>query len=492
MNFNYSEYNTTFKIDKNIIYIINNMENYSIIIDDYTFYIISKNVPNKYFQYVNKGYKESRNILKKLNDDNTTLTKEYTILYEEFKSKSNIESEVESKSKLNSELLIRSKEIKAIRTRIAEINKTQFNLLNEHRFKLFFKSKNNITNEINELYAYTSISEIFCWRICFIGSGGSLSKFDNYIQATILDFRLQSFIWEVFPSLPYVNEQNIQYEKLGYISYEEYSKLYRQDDIPYDLPYEKHEQFYKNKEAEFNKIIIKEKQNDIKNPNGIIGCNIYTKKDYYIISDRGREIINDINELQEKYEIINIKNKINYLQFMTPYNDYYIENDIFGIELKNKETNEIIIAQIGDCKLIINEDNIFNGMYILNIIPQNVKINSYGLYETYYYDYMSNFLEDYKTINRIITTDVISKPIDYKRQVRGYDETADFNDKDYVFIAHYNKDKFIIKELIQEKERKNKEYSTMFSNKYIKYKNKYIKYKNKYIKLKNELNNNIA
>jgi hypothetical protein len=451
------------------------MENYnddiektfSIIIDDYTFYIISKNVPNKYVKYINKGYKEFQDNLKKL-------TNEYMKLYEEYK-KLNVDSE------LKSELLKRKKEINDIKVKIKK-----FNSLNENRFKLFFKSKNNITNEINELYAYTSISEMFCWRICFLRSGGTLNKFDNYIQATILDFRLQSFIWEVFPSLPYVNEQNTQYEKFDYISYDEYSTLYRDYDIPNDIPYEKYNQFRKDKEIEFNKVILKEKQNNITNPNGIIGCNFPIEKDFNIIYGRGRRLINDITELQERFTIINIKNKINYLQFMTPYNDYYIYNDIFGIELKNKETNEIIIAQIGDCKLIINEDNIYNGMYILNLIPQNIKINSYGLYETYYYDNMSNFLDDSKSIDEIITADVISKPIDYKHQVRGYDETAYFNDNDYVFIAHYNKDKFIIKELIQEKERKNKEYSSMFSNKYIKYKNKYLKYKNKYIKLKNE------
>lgn len=456
------------------------MENYSIIIDDYTFYIISKNVPNKYAKYINKNYK-------KLSDEYNILLNKYNELYKQY-NELNSESDSELKSKIRAEALIINKDKIKIKDRINKIN---IRSINENRFKLFFKSKNNITNEINELYAYTSISEIFCWRICFLSRDGSLNKFDNYIQATILDFRLQSFIWEVFPSLPYVNEQNSQYEKFNYISYDEYSTVYSDYDIPNYIPYEKREQFRKDKEEEFNKIILKEKQNDITNPHGVIGCNIPVEKDYNHIYGRGHQLINNITELQENYDIVNIKNKINYLQFMTPYNDYFIYNDIFGIELKNKATNEIIIAQIGECKLIINQDNqdkieesnIFNGMYILNLIPQNIKINSYGLYETYYYDYMSNFLDDYKTIDEITTADVISKPIDYKRQVRGYDESADINDNNYVFIAHYNKDKFIIKELLQEKERKNREYSSMFSK-------KYIKYKNKYIKLKNKLNNN--
>jgi predicted nuclease with TOPRIM domain len=138
-------------------------------LDDYKFYIISKNVPNKYVKYINKTYK-------KLLDEYTKLSNKHKELYEQY-NKLNSESDSELKSKIRAEGLIINKDKIKIQDRINKIN---IRSINENRFKLFFKSKNNITNEINEFYAYTSISEMFCWRICFIRSDGSLNKFDIY------------------------------------------------------------------------------------------------------------------------------------------------------------------------------------------------------------------------------------------------------------------------------------------------------------------------
>ena len=61
-----------------------------------------------------------------------------------------------------------------------------------------------------ETNLYTSVSELFCWRLCF-NNRDSIYKFDNYIQATIIDFRLQKYIWNHFDKFPYIqeNESNI-------------------------------------------------------------------------------------------------------------------------------------------------------------------------------------------------------------------------------------------------------------------------------------------
>ena len=59
--------------------------------------------------------------------------------------------------------------------------------------------------EKKRFYAYSSVSQLGTWRLCILDEQNRLLKFDNYIQATLLDVRLQNFININFYFLPYAD-----------------------------------------------------------------------------------------------------------------------------------------------------------------------------------------------------------------------------------------------------------------------------------------------
>ena len=77
----------------------------------------------------------------------------------------------------------------------------------EDRKKIMFQSRNLITSATQTYSAYTSVSELGMWRLCLLQSNNinNFYKFDNYIQATFLDIRLQNFININFDLLPFVS-----------------------------------------------------------------------------------------------------------------------------------------------------------------------------------------------------------------------------------------------------------------------------------------------
>ena len=196
-----------------------------------------------------------------------------------------------------------------------------------------------------------------------------------------------------------------------------------------------------------------------------------------------------------------INSKINFIDYKYISNDenIKIENKVFGIRIKHKIKNNIIIVQVGFCKLK-KENLIREGYYIINLIPENYKINCYGLYNNYFAESDHHHRREHSFI--------VSKPLEYKNQFNKYKnnyfdnfkenvskEDKDYrniDDKDYYFIAHLSKDKFIIKELIKEDLLNNNEDPYFLpglaggENKFLEYKNKYLKYKNKYLKYKNK------
>ena len=78
----------------------------------------------------------------------------------------------------------------------------------EDRKKIMFQSQNLTTSITQNYNAYTSVSELGMWRLCFLEptNVSSIYKFDNYIQATLLDIRLQLFINNNFDLLPFISE----------------------------------------------------------------------------------------------------------------------------------------------------------------------------------------------------------------------------------------------------------------------------------------------
>ena len=75
-------------------------------------------------------------------------------------------------------------------------------------YKVEIISINLTTREQTTFYAYISQSGTV-WRFCSKRPGNSIEKYDNYIQATILDFRLQSFIFSNYDSLPLYSQPKI-------------------------------------------------------------------------------------------------------------------------------------------------------------------------------------------------------------------------------------------------------------------------------------------
>ena len=414
----------------------------------------------------------------------------------------------------------------------------------ENRYKIYFRSRNILNDKSFFWFAYTSVSEMFCWRICFLVDKytNQYAKFNNYRQATILNMSLQKFIWKNFQDLPFADESIASGKKSRSFTQEEKSTHFYQD-------------------VSSNPDI---------NPFGIIECKVQSQLEVNIISlDRGTEIVSDIAELEDIYEIVYDGDRIDYSIYFTnkiEYHQYYsMENTMYKVKLKKKSSNiddskpSNIIAQVGDCKLMVKQTDgttkTFSGKYILNLIPEmgengesgETNINVYGLYNDYYYDKESsdeikipNIVtskdqsisdKDKEPINilNITKKEVISKPIEYLSQlcyscVEYIKQLDDFGDKYYYFIAHHNNDKFIIKQLMKALLKKRKlgetdietdietdnetdikanlsddnriilKASKKFkpiptsNNPFLK---KYLKYKTKYIELKNKINPDI-
>ena len=315
----------------------------------------------------------------------------------------------------------------------------------EDRFKIYFTSKNiKVPNSPTiELYAYTSISEMLCWRVCFLRADNGYNKFDNYIQATILHMELQKFIWDKFDDLPYTSTeipQSSTLDKYAWINYTNYTKM---NGINKTIsPRSTNPDFDEKLAGEIEKA----KNGAQKNPNGVLVCN-FNDTDTNI-NGRGIQIAENILDFEDKYSIDNYIGQSNIkINIDINYNEYKIRNKIYEIKLTSKivfSYYKHIIAQVGECELEYN-GRTWRGMYILNLIQVGVKINSYGLYSNYFFDTQSKLNKKW---NKFKNIKVISKPIEYKSQVHSYSiENDDFENNYYVFIAHYNDDKFIIREL---------------------------------------------
>ena len=324
----------------------------------------------------------------------------------------------------------------------------------EDKKYILYKSINNKTKNEIQLSAYTSTSEFGCWRFCRY-SQGRLSKFDNYIQSTILDFRIQDFIWKIFDRLPETSEPPTTPGR---------------PKIPY-CPND-----------------IKGSINTLVNKRKILLSEPIDKNNYNIIDRYGTIIDDNVNKIKNS--------KIIFTKYKTTISHYTIENEIFGIRIKHKTTGLILIAQIGSFKMSytlynydgqINEVKKKKGYYVLNLLPENYNITELGLYNKYYVETMDSFYDDDYNPQYYYVT----KPLDYKHQVSVYEESAfnsetDIGDEDYLYIAHLNNEKFIIDELVKDdkhiEETTDKEYLQGLSG--GNYKNKYLKYKKKYLELK--------
>ena len=314
------------------------------------------------------------------------------------------------------------------------------------RQKIMFQSQNLTTSIIQICYAYTSVSELGIWRLCFLQSDNvnNFYKFDNYIQATLLDIRLQNFININFDLLPFVSVRDAT--GIKNILSEEIKRAYPEDAIDYEY---------------ISGI----------NPNGVISCSptqlqdrIYIEKRYIplfspgliSLEQKSRFLEANFNLIQESY------NKIN--EYNTQLDNFQAHVEIYEIHAIKKEESlykgpNIIVFQVG--KFILDviplEEQIHReGYYIFNMKLPESKINGYGLYDRYISGTSINPFRD--SVSYYSEEDYITKPLNYIMQQRisgkvqsqlTSDVRENIKSKLYFFTAYKNEVQFPIKQIIQ-------------------------------------------
>ena len=316
----------------------------------------------------------------------------------------------------------------------------------EDRKKIMFQSRNLTSNLIQNYQAYTSVSELGMWRLCFLQPGKieRINKFDNYIQATLLDIRLQIFINENFDLLPFVSVSDATGVKQIYSK--EFFKTY--PDFENDYTYI-----------------------DGINPNGIISCLASLPRNRADIEKRFiplfppglRTLEQKSSFLEENYNLIQDSyHKIS--EYNTQLDNFQAHVEIYEILAVRKEeslyedTNNIIF-QVG--KFILDviplEEGIHReGYYIFNMKLPDSKINEYGLYDRYISGTCINPFQD--SVSYYSEEDYITKPINYIIQQRNVgvsqavitsDVRENIKSKHYFFTAYKNEVQFPIKQINQ-------------------------------------------
>jgi hypothetical protein len=367
------------------------------------------------------------------------------------------------------------------------------------RFFIDYKSKNKISSEEINLTAYTSVSELGCLRVCFRSNSNHhrIDKFDNYVQSTILDLRLQKFIISNLDLIPEIQfSEEFPCPVKNNIS----SKIIKNRIL--DLNVVDNEPIYIK--LDLPKHISPPIEQTMFGPPSLQAPS-YTYEIDIPWNENNFDIIDSKNNSVEKTTKISDL-KIDLLTYETILDNIKINNNLFGIRIKNKLNNSIIIIIIGYCKIDIDANDEHpsihkEGYYIMNLIPDDYKINSYGLYDKYYNGSHDELHGMYNPVMYYVT-----KPLEYKNQIETnmelykylnlpheYDEFEIFN-IEYEFIAGLNKNKFIINRLIQENsftqstfptQNEKKEFFEDYDNN-KNYEQKYLKYKNKYLSLKNK------
>ncbi len=405
-------------------------------------------------------------------------------------------------------------------------------------YKVEIISMNLNTSEETKFFAYISQSGTI-WRLCSKYDNGSLLKYDNYIQATILDFRLQAFIFKHYESLPVysqseitcvytpeeIKEFNLHIDGRGvkfidsmYIL-NETTKKNITDAYEQTIPTQSFIKKYNTSEFEIYKSMVfstvyrilsdtkntydkyKKENNKYENvPVSDSGLNavisFYFDKDWF---NNKQTNLNDYFELQNylmnNYEIINDSNNpIDLSKDLLPeklimeydlnFSFGKFKNKIYQIRLKHKQNNNVVVVFIGKISLNLNQKptftrdkTFFNGYYVCNIIDENVKITKYGLYESYYTEPDYTDISGRGNIVTNFTKKYITKPLEYADQINyEYCMGQFIFNSHYNFMCNCNEEKFLIRELI---EKESKLSDSTFKSKYLKYKQKYTSLKNK-------------
>ena len=395
------------------------------------------------------------------------------------------------------------------------------------RHLIQYTSRNKKTDKSILLCAYTSVSEMCFWRVATYKGANYLNKYDNYLQSTLLHLKLQEFIWHNFEKIPFIDNTNkdlIEYtnliDNLEYIikNLNTLINPYGIIKIPqtnmvhdFNIVGEVgHNKRCKSLLTQADKLTLERKinqqniqktimleitnaeilnlflrtikispsnvyllnENPLENkhkyflPNNITKDYMEKKLDSYITevfnydyTYQMRNLISD--HFREEYDIISNRPK-EYMKYSGEIGGMKIGNVVSILPLEHKKTKKKIDMHI--CFGIIKTGEIKKGYNILNIVDNDVKINSFGLYETYYSGQINPCLHNETYIN------YVTKIINYKEPRYVYitnnldlhnyecfenlkskkDEIEDLANEHYIFDGYRNNHIFPIKEIIDQ------------------------------------------
>ena len=273
---------------------------------------------------------------------------------------------------------------------------------------------------MNIYNCYTSVSELGLWRLCFTKEENphALNKFNNYIQATIIDIRLQQFFYEHYEDLKYV--------PLHYVS----SKFY------------------------FNRYRLISNNSPL-NPNGAIPCKQVTAYENRLINNVGRskllepQTTRDLmsDKLRNEYEIVEYISLFAYdVNFHVAEEINNIEGkiEIYNIVTQNKINGKILHFNVMYFNINCGPKSSFTnhvGASIINIVDNEAKIMQFGLLDFYYSEN-----------SRFDSQKYVTKPLNYKDGAERWElPIIDFNNSLYILSTDLSNPFFPLAEFIQQK-----------------------------------------
>lgn len=289
----------------------------------------------------------------------------------------------------------------------------------EERYKITFISRNNLTGVLNIYNCYTSVSELGLWRLCFTKEERpqALNKFNNYIQATTIDIRLQQFFYEHY--------QDLQYVPWHYVSSEFYFNRYRL--IRHASPV---------------------------NTNGAIPCKQATAYENRLINAGRSKLLehpttrDEMSEkLRNEYDILNYHPIFAYdvdFHVAEETNNIKGKIEIYNIVTRNKINGKILYFNVIYFNIICGPESSSTnhvGASIINIVDNETKIMQFGLPDFYYSEKSTNDSQKY-----------VTKPLNYRRGARSWNlPIIDFNNSLYILSTDLTTPFFPLAEFIKRK-----------------------------------------
>ena len=305
--------------------------------------------------------------------------------------------------------------------------------------------------EKKRFYAYSSVSQLGTWRLCILDEQNRLLKFDNYIQATLLDVRLQNFININFDFLPYADSSDTFSRRFTAAERNQIIQELEENNVD---------------KTEIERIREAYTYEEGVNPNGVISCLVDKNDMPSVINGRWKTIfpfVLNLVTMKDKSDFIEFNYNLvrdslkKILEFDIQLDVYKANVEMYEITASNKNVTrglpKNIVFQIGKFSLQLERGQKREGYYIFNIIEPSTKINCYGLYSNYI---SGTYQNPYTNLSKP-EDNYITKPLNYTEQplVDNQHQISrdivnvleDIGSQHYFFTAYKNDDVFPIKEI---------------------------------------------